>query len=315
MPITKTNGGYKWGKSGKTYPTRAGAARQAQAAYASGYKNGGSVPKNYNKAVSIPGSGIAGIPAGTVFPSGPWPTASNTGQAGIAGSVAGSQSTGEAIKNFIAGMAPGQGNTSSAAAEGFRNFHQPGGGLSAASIQNWKTNAALQKMGSGIYNAPGGKGSGKGAGGGRGKMQRMKGKEEKQTKRIMEKIESLTNPQTFMDQGMPEAEAIKMAEENTAKYGTPQDFRKYRYDNNFGTGSVYGTREELRAQGVNALPSLATSWGQYKNWDEEIWPWLQANNMDFANAPDPRIPQEELDKFKQENPLGIRTLPPWWGGG
>ena len=296
MPITKTNGGYKWGKSGKTYPTRAGAARQAQAAYASGYKNGGSVPKNYNKAVSIPGSGIANLPPGFGgFPS-------NTGQAGIdPSSVAGSQSMGEAYKRFLAGLL-GPGNTSSAAAEGFRNAGPSG-------------DMALQRISSGIYNAPGGKGSGKGAGGGRGKMQRMKGKEEKQTKRIMEKIESLTNPQTFMDQGMPEAEAIKMAEENTAKYGTPQDFRKYRYDNNFGTGSVYGTREELRAQGVNALPSLATSWGQYKNWDEEIWPWLQANNMDFANAPDPRIPQEELDKFKQENPLGIRTLPPWWGGG
>ena len=296
MPITNINGGYKWGKSGKTYPTKAGAARQARAAYASGYKNGGSVPKNYNKAVSIPGSGIANLPPGFGgFPS-------NTGQAGIdPSSVAGSQSMGEAYKRFLAGLL-GPGNTSSAAAEGFRNAGPSG-------------DMALQRISSGIYNAPGGKGSGKGAGGGRGKMQRMKGKEEKQTKRIMEKIESLTNPQTFMDQGMPEAEAIKMAEENTAKYGTPQDFRKYRYDNNFGTGSVYGTREELRAQGVNALPSLATSWGQYKNWDEEIWPWLQANNMDFANAPDPRIPQEELDKFKQENPLGIRTLPPWWGGG
>ena len=41
---------------------------------------------------------------------------------------------------------------------------------------------------------------------------------------------------------------------------------------------------------------------------------IHGNNMDFANAPDPRIPQEEIDQFRQENPLGIRTLPPWWGG-
>ena len=38
MPIKKTSKGYKWGKSGKTYPTKAGAAKQAKAAYASGYK-------------------------------------------------------------------------------------------------------------------------------------------------------------------------------------------------------------------------------------------------------------------------------------
>ena len=39
MPIRKTKGGYKWGSSGKTYPTRKGAERQAAAAYASGYKS------------------------------------------------------------------------------------------------------------------------------------------------------------------------------------------------------------------------------------------------------------------------------------
>lgn len=39
MPIRKVQGGYKWGSSGKVYPTRAGAQRQAAAAYASGYKS------------------------------------------------------------------------------------------------------------------------------------------------------------------------------------------------------------------------------------------------------------------------------------
>lgn len=38
MPIYKVKGGYRWGKHGKVYKTRAGAVKQAQAAYASGYK-------------------------------------------------------------------------------------------------------------------------------------------------------------------------------------------------------------------------------------------------------------------------------------
>lgn len=38
MPIRKTTKGYKWGKSGHTYPTKAGAIRQMKAIYASGYK-------------------------------------------------------------------------------------------------------------------------------------------------------------------------------------------------------------------------------------------------------------------------------------
>jgi hypothetical protein len=38
MPIRKVSGGYKWGSSGKVYKARAGAERQAAAAYASGYK-------------------------------------------------------------------------------------------------------------------------------------------------------------------------------------------------------------------------------------------------------------------------------------
>ena len=38
MPIRKVTGGYKWGGSGKTYPTKKQAERQAAAAYASGYK-------------------------------------------------------------------------------------------------------------------------------------------------------------------------------------------------------------------------------------------------------------------------------------
>jgi len=38
MPIHKTKKGWRWGKHGKIYKTRAGAVRQARAAYANGYK-------------------------------------------------------------------------------------------------------------------------------------------------------------------------------------------------------------------------------------------------------------------------------------
>ena len=40
MPVYKVKGGYRWGKTGKVYPTKAQAQRQARAAYASGYKRG-----------------------------------------------------------------------------------------------------------------------------------------------------------------------------------------------------------------------------------------------------------------------------------
>jgi hypothetical protein len=40
VPVKKVKGGYKWGKSGKTYSNKAGAQRQARAIYASGYKKG-----------------------------------------------------------------------------------------------------------------------------------------------------------------------------------------------------------------------------------------------------------------------------------
>lgn len=41
MPTHKVKGGYRWGKSGKVYPTKAQADRQGRAAYAHGYKGGG----------------------------------------------------------------------------------------------------------------------------------------------------------------------------------------------------------------------------------------------------------------------------------
>ena len=38
MPIRKVRGGFKWGTSGKTYPTKKQAMKQARAIFASGYK-------------------------------------------------------------------------------------------------------------------------------------------------------------------------------------------------------------------------------------------------------------------------------------
>lgn len=42
MPVRKVKGGWKWGSSGKTYPTKAEAEKQGRAIYASGYKKKGS---------------------------------------------------------------------------------------------------------------------------------------------------------------------------------------------------------------------------------------------------------------------------------
>jgi hypothetical protein len=38
MPVRKTAGGYKWGATGKLYPTKAAAERQGRAIQAQGYK-------------------------------------------------------------------------------------------------------------------------------------------------------------------------------------------------------------------------------------------------------------------------------------
>lgn len=41
MPVHKVSGGYKWGKTGKVYKTKAEAEKQGKAIYASGYAEGG----------------------------------------------------------------------------------------------------------------------------------------------------------------------------------------------------------------------------------------------------------------------------------
>lgn len=46
MPVHKVKGGYKWGKTGKVYKTKAEAEKQGRAIYASGYAKGGSATKS-----------------------------------------------------------------------------------------------------------------------------------------------------------------------------------------------------------------------------------------------------------------------------
>lgn len=38
MPVHKVKGGWKFGKSGKTYKTKSGAEKQARAIYSSGWR-------------------------------------------------------------------------------------------------------------------------------------------------------------------------------------------------------------------------------------------------------------------------------------
>ena len=52
MPVEKVADGYRWGKTGKVYKTRAAAERQGRAIKASGYSKGGSTVNkagNYTK--------------------------------------------------------------------------------------------------------------------------------------------------------------------------------------------------------------------------------------------------------------------------
>ena len=52
MPVQKVKGGYRWGKTGKVYKTKAAAERQGRAIRASGYSKGGSTVNaagNYTK--------------------------------------------------------------------------------------------------------------------------------------------------------------------------------------------------------------------------------------------------------------------------
>ena len=60
MPVHKVKGGYKWGKTGKIYPTKKQAEKQARAIYANGYEGvneednkGSEMPKNMIKKNTI----------------------------------------------------------------------------------------------------------------------------------------------------------------------------------------------------------------------------------------------------------------------
>jgi len=50
MPVNKVEGGYRWGRSGKIYKTKAEAEKQGRAIYASGYGKGKPKKKAKKKA-------------------------------------------------------------------------------------------------------------------------------------------------------------------------------------------------------------------------------------------------------------------------
>jgi len=61
MPVRKVKGGYRWGNSGKLYPTQAQAARQGRAIYASGYADGGIASIKSERVRKPASSGIYGL--------------------------------------------------------------------------------------------------------------------------------------------------------------------------------------------------------------------------------------------------------------
>jgi hypothetical protein len=50
MPVQKVPGGYRWGKTGKVYKTKAAAEKQGRAIRASGYSKGGDTKSRVNEA-------------------------------------------------------------------------------------------------------------------------------------------------------------------------------------------------------------------------------------------------------------------------
>ena len=197
-----------------------------------------------------------------------------------------------------------QGNTSATAAQKFR-----AAGTGPSAMMN------LLRMHSGVGKFPGGKGGGKGAGGSYGQMQRARSKETRGMRRMMRQVAKMIDPQTYIDQGFSEEDAQEIANSHSEIYGTPNKVREFFFSQNKGPSSVYGTMDELRAAGVDARPSMATSFGMPKNW-EEIYKYFEEHGT-FEGAPPPRAVYDESTL----SPLGIRSLPPqitqntkpyWW---
>ena len=179
-----------------------------------------------------------------------------------------------------------------------------GSGLSGSDNTRWV----------GMMNV-GGKNRGKGAGGSYGQMQRARNKETLRMRKMMKDVARMIDPQTYIDQGFSEEAAQKLAGAYSELYGTPNMVREYFFSQNKGPSSVYGTMDELRAAGVDARPSMATSFGMPKNW-EEIYKYFEEHGT-FEGAPPPRAVYDESTLSS----LGIRSLPPqiaqntkpyWW---
>ena len=61
MPTHKVKGGYKWGKHGKIYPTKAQADKQGRAIYANGWRE-----TNENKLIKISNKDIENMVKETI---------------------------------------------------------------------------------------------------------------------------------------------------------------------------------------------------------------------------------------------------------
>jgi len=113
-----------------------------------------------------------------------------------------------------------------------------GGGLSAEAIQNADTQGALQRISSGIYNAPGGKSSGKGAGGLRGQENRARNEEQKAYNRAVKDAAMKYDPTYWVtNYGLSPEQAATAAEKYKAKY-PPEFFADIMDKKNMGISSV-----------------------------------------------------------------------------
>ena len=113
-----------------------------------------------------------------------------------------------------------------------------GGGLSAEAIQNADTQGALQRISSGIYNAPGGKSSGKGAGGLRGQENRARNEEQKAYNRAVKEAAAKYDPTYWVtNYGLSPEQAASAAERYKSKY-SPEYFANKMKEKNMGIHSV-----------------------------------------------------------------------------
>ncbi len=254
MPIRKVSGGYKWGKSGKVYPTKAGAQKQAQAAYASGYKgykNGGPVAGQQGGNRGLGGLMQSALNTASTMLN---PGGFGPGNVLMAGANTLTGNKFGLLVNLLERLKKSSGDPLA------NPLADPvgGGRLTPESIKNMETAGALSRISSGIYNAPGGKSSGKGAGGLMGQLNRARRKEQRAYKQKLKRAAMRYDPEFWVSNyGLSPERASKAAEAYKQKY-SPEYFANIMKEKNMGLGSV------LR----ESWDSFADSYGVPYNIDE-----------------------------------------------